>query len=174
MMRIAIYQINRDRDTKGVLFLSWDNMTDATGSACAESAIYDKVFEGEVACNTLEDVYRMLNTEFPRGYQGRSLSVSDVVEVLDKDRGESRWYYCDCIGFRQVDFDPTRAKPAAGKHEQKARTVIKTIIRSCEEAEEFDYIVNLCGKSGWKLKERTEIPGEKGGTLLMAKFEKEE
>jgi len=41
------------------------------------------VYEGEINCSDLEEVYRMFNLNHPEGYHGRSLSVSDVVEVID-------------------------------------------------------------------------------------------
>ncbi len=67
------------------------------------SSIYDKVFSGEVDCNNLEDVYRMFNTDHPKEYIGRSLSVSDVVEIIDGD--DKGFYFCDNIGFEKIAFD---------------------------------------------------------------------
>lgn len=65
---------------------------------------YDKVFEGEVSCGNLEEVYQMFNINHPDGYRGRSLSVSDVVEVVSE--GKSTFYFCDSIGFKEIAFDP--------------------------------------------------------------------
>ena len=79
-MNIAIYQIDPDRDENNVTFLNYENLERFQGSAALRSEIYDKVFEGEVECGTLEEVYQMFNLDHPDGYRGRSLSVSDVVD----------------------------------------------------------------------------------------------
>lgn len=60
-MNIAIYQINPDRDENNVAFLNYENLERFQGSAALRSEIYDKVFEGEVDCGTLEEVYQMFN-----------------------------------------------------------------------------------------------------------------
>lgn len=112
-MNIAIFQINPDRDENNVAFLSYENLERFQGSAALRSEIYDKVFEGEVECGTLEEVYQMFNLDHPDGYRGRSLSVSDVVEVVGEEK--STFYFCDSIGFREVDFDPDMTEPLKEK-----------------------------------------------------------
>ena len=104
-MDIAIYQVNMGRDHNRVAFQSLDGLERFQSSSEIESEIYDKVFEGEVSCENLEDVYRMFNLDHPKGYKGRSPSVSDVVEVIGAD-GESTYNFCDSIGFQKVSFDP--------------------------------------------------------------------
>lgn len=64
-------------------------------------------------CGTLEEVYQMFNLDHPDGYQGRSLSVSDVVEVVGEEK--STFHFCDSIGFREVDFDPDMTEPLKEK-----------------------------------------------------------
>lgn len=98
-MQIKIYQINMQRDSRRVCFLSLDN----TGKVDAK--IYDRVFAGEVDCDDLEDVFIMFNCKMPDGYIGRSMSVSDVVEVI-QDNGESYFSFCDNAGFVDIEFDP--------------------------------------------------------------------
>ena len=112
-MNIAIYQINPDRDENNVAFLNYENLERFQGSAELRSEIYDKVFEGEVECGTLEEVYQMFNLDHPDGYRGRSLSVSDVVEVVGEEK--STFHFCDSIGFREVDFDPDMTEPLKEK-----------------------------------------------------------
>ena len=112
-MKIAIYQINPDRDENNVAFLNYENLERFQGSAELRSEIYDKVFEGEVECGTLEEVYQMFNLDHPDGYRGRSLSVSDVVEVVGEEK--STFHFCDSIGFREVDFDPDMTEPLKEK-----------------------------------------------------------
>lgn len=105
-MDIKIYQINMGRDENRVAFQRIDSLERFQGSAEIKSEIYDKIFEGKVNCGNLEDVYRMFNTDHPEGYTGRSLSVSDVVEVRKSDDIEPGFYFCDTIGFKKVDFNP--------------------------------------------------------------------
>ena len=105
MMNIKIYQINREQDYDKVQFMSMDFLLQLYGHQDIDSSIYDRVFSGKVDCETLEDVYVMFNTNHPFGYHGRSLSVSDVVEVVLPDE-DSVFYFCDSIGFRNVDFNP--------------------------------------------------------------------
>ena len=62
---------------------------------------YEVVYEGEVKIKP--DVHAMLETIFyifnccrPEDFKGRSISVSDVVELNGKV------YYCDSFGFREI------------------------------------------------------------------------
>ena len=104
-MKIAIYQINHERDSKRVMFLDYERMKKRQSGI--DSSIYDKVFDGDVPCEDLEDVYRMFNLNAPEGFGGRSFSVSDVVEIDGADR--KTYYYCDGYGFRRVSFDSEKA-----------------------------------------------------------------
>ena len=82
-MNIRIYQVNMKRDTNNVAFMGYELLEKLQGSQAVNAKIYDKVFDGEVDCQTLEDVYQMFNLNHPEGYKDRSLSVSDVVEVME-------------------------------------------------------------------------------------------
>ena len=108
-MNIRIYQISMKRDTNNVAFMNYESLPKFQGSADIDSSIYDKVFEGEVNCKNIEEVYQMFNLNHPTGYKARSLSVSDVVEVVTED-GTSNFYFCDSFGFKEVSFDTTKCK----------------------------------------------------------------
>lgn len=106
-MKINIYQINSDRDKNNVLFFAYDKLKKIQGTTKIDSKIYDKVFSGEVNCNTLEDVFQMFNNSRPNNFKGHSLSSSDIVEVLDDNSQEDKgFHFCDSIGFKKVDFNP--------------------------------------------------------------------
>ncbi len=109
-MIIEIYQINMDRDKDRVCFLAHENLPKFQGTQDIDGSIYDKVFAGEVECKNLEDVYRMFNLNHPKGYRGRSLSVSDVVKVCDDHTVKPGCYFCDSFGFKEVDFEPVNIK----------------------------------------------------------------
>lgn len=108
-MNIRIYQVNLSRDKNNIAFMSYEQLPRFQGSQDIDSSLYDKVFGGEVECNNLEDVYVMFNQNHPNGYKARSLSKSDIVEIIGKD-GKSEFHYCDSVGFKKVDFEPEKTK----------------------------------------------------------------
>lgn len=109
-MKIKIYQINTDRDEKQVAFFGMESFPKFQGSSEINSSIYDSVYVGNVDCKTLEDVFRKFNNEHPPGYKARSLSVSDVVEVIESDSVKSGFYFCDSFGFKEVSFEPDKTQ----------------------------------------------------------------
>lgn len=108
-MKIRIYQINPIRDLDHVRFRSSKWLFEHEGYKVIDTSIYDKVFEGEVKANTLEDVFFLFNRDDRPGAKTfRSLSVSDVVAVDSGGAIAPGSYYCDVLGFTKVDFDPGR------------------------------------------------------------------
>ena len=109
-IKIRIYQINHERDTNRVSFVNLDDLPKYQGSEGIDSSLYDRVFEGEVDCATLEDVFRLFNNpKHPADYSGRSLSVSDIVEIVEDRSTEPGFYFCDSFGFKSVDFSPEQS-----------------------------------------------------------------
>lgn len=108
-MKIRIYQINMERDTNRVAFESLELLERYQGNSEIDSAIYDKVYECEGGFGSLEDVFRTFNLEHPADYTGRSMSVSDIVEVVEGDTVSPGFYFCDSIGFKAVNFQPEAA-----------------------------------------------------------------
>ncbi len=104
MMRMRLYQINMDRDEKGLAFMNYEFVKRRTHSNRIDRKIYDCVFDGVVDCKSLESVFALFNFRYPEGYRGRSLSLSDVVEVLESDHMPKGLYYCDSVGFKEVMF----------------------------------------------------------------------
>lgn len=109
-MTIRVYQINLERDMDHVAFQDVERLPELQQSAVINSPLYDCVFEGSVDCTTLEDVFRKFNLERPLEYKGRSLSVSDIVEVIQCETTESGFYFCSSIGFQRIEFDPAQAR----------------------------------------------------------------
>ena len=80
------------------------------------------MYAGDIQAKSLDEVYSHLNAgRKPTTYQGHSLSVSDVVEVIDDIHEvyhtaltEKGFYFCDSIGWKKVDFDASRAEPMKG------------------------------------------------------------
>ena len=107
-MEIRIYQINSDRDAYGYKFMNMDWVKKHWGEQGLDSEIYDKVFDGTIDGRTLEDVFCTFNFSRPVGFKGHSLSVSDIVEVIQSSETEPGFYFCDSIGFQKVEFDTSR------------------------------------------------------------------
>ena len=80
-MKIAIYQIAIERDENRLAFQSLNHIISVSNGR-VPAKLYDCVFAGEVSAQTLEDIFYVFNMEHPSGYKGRSLSVSDVVEIF--------------------------------------------------------------------------------------------
>ena len=119
-MEIRIYQINSDRDTDGYKFMGMDWVKKHWGEQGVDSEIYDKVYEGTIDGSSLEDVFCTFNFSRPVGFKGHSLSVSDVVEVIQSSETEPGFYFCDSIGFQKVEFDTSRVPDK----EEKIRVVL--------------------------------------------------
>lgn len=109
-MEICIYQIDPDRDRDRVAYLSSDKLSRYQGSDRINSSLYNSVFRGVVECSTLEDVYHMMNFQHPADYTGRSMSTSDVVQVIHSVIVDPGFYYCESIGFSRIDFSPERTQ----------------------------------------------------------------
>lgn len=112
-MEVKIYQINMDRDENRVCFMGLDSLPRYQEADQIDSSIYDLVFAGDVPCSDLEGVYQMFNLDHPDGYTGRSLSVSDVVQIQDGSINGPTFHYCDSIGFKEVGFEPELTQDAS-------------------------------------------------------------
>jgi len=81
-MRINIYQIDSDKDTNRVKFEGYEETLKFGG---INPAIYKCVFHGDVD-GDLEAVYCTFNhPDHPGTFQGHSLSLSDIIEVVDTE-----------------------------------------------------------------------------------------
>lgn len=134
-MKVAIYQIIPELDNSRMLFNSLEYMKKAhDGRVLAE--IYEMIFCGEIDAEDCEDVFRIFNTDFPQGYKGRSLSVSDVVEIIGSD-GKSEFYFCDTIGFERIKF-----------RKEKAMTLVLNHNYDCVQEKQENVSVFFIGQNG--------------------------
>ena len=110
-MKIRVWQINKERDSKRLAFLNYKNTVNKTRKTSIERSIYDCVFAGSVQAESLEEVFAAFNLRTMPGadaYIGRSMSVSDVIEVIeDTESVGAGAYFVDSIGVRSVDFADT-------------------------------------------------------------------
>lgn len=107
-MKIKVFQVNPELDQHNTLFRSYANAMMNAGQI--DPSIYKTVFDGYIKARDLEDVFATLNFNQPVGYNGHSMSVSDVVQINDGD-----CYFCDSFGFKKLkDFDTSKAEPITG------------------------------------------------------------
>ena len=110
MTEFSIYQINVDRDTANVCFIGMESLEKIKGTKEVNAAAYDKVYDGKMDCISLENIYQKFNVDHPADYKGRSLSVSDVVEIRESDTLNPGFYFVDSIGFKSISFDKSLCK----------------------------------------------------------------
>ena len=110
MTEFSIYQINMDRDTANVCFIGMESLEKIKGTKDVNAAAYDRVYDGKMDCISLENIYQKFNVDHPADYTGRSLSVSDVVEIRESDTLKPGFYFVDSIGFKKISFDKSLCK----------------------------------------------------------------
>lgn len=110
MTEFSIYQINVDRDTANVCFIGMESLEKIKGTKEVNAAAYDRVYDGKMDCISLENIYQKFNVDHPADYKGRSLSVSDVVEIRESDTLNPGFYFVDSIGFKSISFDKSPCK----------------------------------------------------------------
>ena len=96
---IKIYQINLDRDANRAAFMSSDRLK--ARNKKIDFASYDLVYEGNPGCVDLDDIFIKFNLAHPEDYRGRSLSVSDIVELIGND-AECGFYFCDSFDWKKL------------------------------------------------------------------------
>lgn len=105
-MKLKIYQMVPDVNTIHLLYRELLLvLSKCAGRVPAEC--YECVYTGEVLAGTMEDVFTIFNIRHPEGYRGRSLSMSDVVEVISEEV-EPGFYYCDTYAFKKIAFEKER------------------------------------------------------------------
>ena len=110
MTEFSIYQINTERDDNRICFLGLDTLERFQHSKEVDPVLYDRVYDGKLDCNSLETIYEKFNIDHPADYKGRSLSVSDVVEIRESDTMNPSFYFVDSIGFKVISFDKALCK----------------------------------------------------------------
>lgn len=107
-MRIKIFQIDSEKDVRDMKFKP-------LGSNEVNPSIYRNVYFGDVDAENLEEICRMFNGKRPATHQGHSLSVSDIVEVVDGEgKVKNGSYFCDRSGFKGIDFDGGKCEEMEG------------------------------------------------------------
>lgn len=132
-MRVALYQINSDRDTFNTKFMSWRWRTDHDYIILPEE--YDKVFDGDIQARSLAEIFVLFNVMPPEGFVGHSASVSDVIAIYDENDNPS-YHFVDSAGFVDVDFGMRYAVDALQKLDSPIS--IREYMASIENEKWFD------------------------------------
>lgn len=114
-MIFRLYQIIPELDSERIMFCNLKSVLNAYNDT-VPAEIYKCVFSEPAEEEKLEEMFAKFNSNYPEGYKGRSMSVSDVVEY--ENDGSSNFYYCDSIGFKNIEFDKDRS---AGKTQEKSQ-----------------------------------------------------
>jgi hypothetical protein len=90
-------------------FIGYDELLERFGEPNPEN--YRVVYDGQLETNDLDAIYEKFNLNHPPGYQGHSLSMSDIIELYD-DNG-STFFYVDRFGFKEIDFQAPALKQSS-------------------------------------------------------------
>ena len=161
-----IYQIREDLpERRDFSFVPYDVLSSMGEKVQFEN--YTLVYEGSTGPDTtLEDLFVMFNTDHPADFRGHSLSVSDVVSVMEEGKWAS--YYVDSFGFRTLEgFYPEKHIAERGERlSEKGPETEK--IKDAEETIDNEAIHSETDNSGALKEPETKI----GGTPERAVMQK--
>lgn len=103
-LKIRLYQMKHNEQTRPYIFENSLYVKEKNNNKIPFEQ-YEIVFDGELEACEPDDVFMLFNVgEIPKGYKGRSMSVSDIVEF---EYGEelSIFYYCEPTGFTIVKIE---------------------------------------------------------------------
>ena len=100
LKNVRIWQLKPDVDVR-MKFIPYEEMVRRFGEPSPEA--YRIAYDGQIDTNDLEAIYARCNMNHPLGYNGHSLSMSDVVELYDAQGSE--YHYCDRFGFQKISFE---------------------------------------------------------------------
>ncbi len=103
---LRLYQINERRDKDRVMFMSFaalEDLSRRSSRPVIDRSIYDLVWEGDLGDVDLDEVFYIFNSENRPNKCSRSLSVSDIVEVMhNPDENKNGVWFCDSFGWKKV------------------------------------------------------------------------
>lgn len=106
--RFQIYQLKDIPENADVMFMGMQTLRKSLGKD-VDFNRYERVYEDCFPMNQdLEDIYTRFNMHKPEDFKGRSLSVSDIVVVVEGKHEDA--YFVDVIGFTQVPCPADRDK----------------------------------------------------------------
>ena len=122
-MNVTLYQIIPELDNDHLIFQNLQAILQASNHQ-VPAELYETVFSGELEVQSLQDIFTIFNIAHPEGYRGRSMSVSDVIEI-PASTGENDFYFCEPIGYKKILFDKNRAMLPIVNHDYRQEEKIK-------------------------------------------------
>lgn len=101
----TIYNVEVDEDFS---FMGWEMAGKHGWSFASYRVVWHGSDEARDDYDLLDYLYEVFNTNHPVGFQGHSMSVSDIVRVRDEDNN-IMYYYCDSFGWKDVTSECTRS-----------------------------------------------------------------
>ncbi len=103
---VRVYQMSVTDETQDIVFESLRKIKERRKCDVIPAELYARVFEGSLRTDDLEEIFCICNESQPNGYEGHSMSTSDVVEL---DYGtQDLFFFCDTVGFETIYFDKTK------------------------------------------------------------------
>ncbi|OLN31392.1 YodL domain-containing protein [Desulfosporosinus metallidurans] len=106
-----IYQLKPEVDPM-IKFIGYDELLQG-GFEKPDPENYQVVYDGQLETNDLDAIFEKFNLRHPPDFQGHSLSMSDVIELYDKNGSE--FHYVDRFGFQQIDFNESQQEQQGGQ-----------------------------------------------------------
>lgn len=125
---ITIFQTNNE----SVMFRMYDEE-----KVKANIDSYEMVYTDVLNTYTgLEDIFKTFNVFLPVDYHARSLSVSDIVVIVNDKIMKSGVYYCDAIGWKSINAPSlyAKAEKACQAKIEKGKYITGVYIQPNEEA----------------------------------------
>ncbi len=110
---IEIFQLDANSDK---CFVGYDNLSDKNIS----QSDYTCVYVGPLNTHSPDDIFSKFNTMLPKNYEGRSLSVSDVIVM--HQNSEDKVYYVDSFGFKELKNFKDARKETRSYENKKTKT----------------------------------------------------
>lgn len=104
-----VWQLKPDVDIR-MKFVGYEELLKNFGEP--DPGNYRLAYDGQVDTNDLEELYAKFNHDHPPGYEGYSLSMSDVVELYGETG--SSFHYVDRFGFKEIGFEPPGQEMSQG------------------------------------------------------------
>lgn len=109
LKKCRIHQLKPETDVF-MKFIGYKELKEQFGEP--DPANYRVVYDGEVETNELEELFNLFRLDYPPGYEGYGLSMSDVIELYD-DSGSS-FYYIGHHIFHDISFQSQEQEPYQG------------------------------------------------------------
>ena len=86
----------------------------------------------------LESIYLDFNQNIPEGFEGHSLSMSDIV-MLEDQFGDKKYFYCDTCGWKEITSSIIQKKEIKPHLHERAELVraMETVARAINDEDIF-------------------------------------